>query len=351
MKIDLEKLKQREKYIGCQQHSTLPLLIWNYTNPCQFENAWDEYTIQARGLITDLEGNIVARPFKKFFNLNQTDETKLSNLVNLGEPKIYEKLDGSLGIQYYDNALPTIATRGSFVSEQADWATKWIRGKFTAGNFLPGYTYLYEIIYPENRIVVDYNGRKELVLLAVIHTDTGEEIDYVEEAKRLGLGYAQPFDGSFGDLLIKINGLSGNEEGFVLQFNNGLRVKIKGEEYVRLHRLITGFSNKSIWECLANGQGISEFLEKVPDEFYEWVRQTEADLKQQFENLAVRVGDAYKAVCELPDRKSQALQIMADFKDVSAAIFTALDNKDPSPFIWKMIKPKYSKPFRKDIDL
>ena len=59
------------------------------------------------------KGRIVARPFKKFFNLSdgRTDIT--------GEYEIYEKMDGSLGILFFYEGEWILASRGSFTSEQA----------------------------------------------------------------------------------------------------------------------------------------------------------------------------------------------------------------------------------------
>jgi RNA ligase len=350
MKIDLNEIKKREKYITTQKHNSADLLIHNYNNPCQFDGAWDEITTQTRGLITDSEGNIIARPFKKFFNLGQTPETDLGKLMELGEPLIYEKLDGSLGIQYWIDGVPQIATRGSFNSEQALWATSWL--SWQELEFNPQYTYLYEIIYPTNRIVVNYGDRAELVLIAVINTETGNEQDHITEAKRLGLSYAKPFEGNFTKLQEYIKTLPPEEEGFVLFYPQiGLRVKIKGEEYVRLHRLITGFSNKSIWELLANGQSFDELLERVPDEFFEWVKRVKMDLENSFDYFHEITAQAFEDVKSLPTRKEQAEKILKEHKDIPQLIFGLLDKKDISPMIWKMIKPKFAKPYKIDIDL
>ena len=62
-----------------QVHPTLPLTIWNYSPKVQYEGLWDEITIQCRGLVTDDEGNIVARPFGKFFNYEELDPVKIPN--------------------------------------------------------------------------------------------------------------------------------------------------------------------------------------------------------------------------------------------------------------------------------
>ena len=130
-----------------------------------------------RGLIARGDGTIVARPFPKFFNLDE--------IIARGESlpaedfEVFDKLDGSLGILYHDSAgHPRIATRGSFLSEQAARGTGLLREKYGDLRFDPACTYLFEIIYPENRIVVDYAGLTDLVLLAVIDTDSGAERPY-----------------------------------------------------------------------------------------------------------------------------------------------------------------------------
>ena len=96
-----------------QVHPTLPLTIWNYTEKVQYDNLWDGVTIQTRGLVTDDEGNIIARPFKKFFNIEE------KRYVPTEKFDVYEKLDGSLGILFNYKGEWIMSTRGSFISEQA----------------------------------------------------------------------------------------------------------------------------------------------------------------------------------------------------------------------------------------
>ncbi len=348
MRIEVEELRKRKKYITEQQHPNCQILIWNYNNPCQFDGAWDDYTIQARGLITDLEGNIIARPFKKFFNLGEKEDTKIDKLP-LEIPEITEKIDGSLGIQYYIGDKVCISTRGSFNSEQAGFATNMM-SRFKKGDFKEGFTYLYEIIYPENRIVIDYKGKKECVLLAVIETETGKEIDFRKEAERLGFNCPKKINSTIEKLVEVLPNLSGNEEGFVARYNNGLRIKMKGNEYVRLHRLITGFSTISIWDCLRHSQDIDEILKDVPDEFYDWIKMKKKELENNFSDIYTESEKAFKKIKDLPDRKTQALEILKNHKKISSEIFGLLDKEDISERIWRKLRPKFELPFKKDID-
>jgi RNA ligase len=344
MKIDLEELRKRNKYITEYKHTLSPIILWNYSQHCQFDGAWDEYTIQTRGLITDNFGNVIARPFKKFFNLGEKEETKIENLP-LEVPEITEKIDGSLGIQYYIGDKVFITTRGSFDSEQGEFATKFME-RFKKQDFKNGYTYLYEIIYPENRIVVNYGDRKDCVLLAVIETETGREIDFRAEAERLGLNCPKKINYTIEKLVELLPNLSINEEGFVVKYSNGLRVKMKGSEYLRLHKLITGFSTISIWDCLRNKQNMEDVLVGIPDEFYEWVGKQKEKLEDVFSIRYKKAMEGFKKVKNLDDRKSQALEIIKNYKEVSSEIFGLLDKKNIDEIIWKKLRPKYELPFK-----
>src|SRR5690606_7730598 len=132
------------------------------------------------------------------------------------------------------------ATKGSLSSEQAAWAAQWLsRHDLTA--LVTGTTYLAEAIYPENRIVVRYDDAG-LVLLAA-YDEGGEELSYSELVVVAdGLGWRTAKRHAFAsvaDLVAHTRGLLKDEEGFVLRFENGQRLKVKGDEYRRIHALIS----------------------------------------------------------------------------------------------------------------
>jgi RNA ligase len=138
-------LKVLEKYyndglVYKQVHPTLPLTIWNYTEKVQYEGLFDDITLQTRGLVTDDKGNVVARPFKKFFNQEEGKHTPTN------EFKVYEKMDGSYIILFNYKGEWVFASRGSFTSEQAIKA-KEISNNFNLHKLNKDYTYIFEIIY------------------------------------------------------------------------------------------------------------------------------------------------------------------------------------------------------------
>ena len=305
MKIDIKTFRDLvdQKLLSSQKHPGADLLIWNYTQKCQFDRVWSEETMMARGLITDLEGNIVARPFKKFFNLGEQD-------IQLPAEPFYvqEKFDGSLGILYWVGDTPSLATRGSFTSEQAIKGTEML-SKYDVSTLNRNYTYLFEIIYPDNRIVVDYGGEEKLVLLAVIDTETGKDMPIYDGVHKLV--YATAFTDKKIDSLKEED--SKNREGFVITFQSGLRVKVKFDEYVRIHKIVTGVNAVRVWENLKEDKFIDEWVENVPDEFHDWVMQTAFELDLAYTDIESKAKYAYELVASLETRRDQAQEIFSKY--------------------------------------
>jgi T4 RnlA family RNA ligase len=343
-KLNLQKMID-EKYISVQKHPTEELYIYSYTEKAQYDRMWNNETLSCRGLILDKDNNVIARPFSKFFNLeeaiNQGQQLPVEDFV------VQEKFDGSLGILYWVGDKPFLATRGSFVSDQSQVGTEILQGYAGYfGELNRDYTYLFEIIYPENRIVVDYKGRRDLVLLAVVDIKTGEEKDLYENCS--GFPFAGFVDG-VDDYKMLSARAEDNKEGFVIKFKSGKRYKVKFEEYVRLHRLITCVNARSIWDLLRSNQPFDELLERVPDEFYEWVKKTKEDLQFAYMNEEREALRAFDEIRLLPTRKEQALTILKKYKDISAVIFSILDEKAYAEVIWKKLRPSAEKPWKEEI--
>lgn len=348
--IDLSTFRNCEEQglLTCRAHPTGQLLIWNYTQRCQYEQVWNDITTQARGLITTPDGKIIARPFRKFFNLEQHQGD-----LPLEPFTVTTKMDGSLGILFWLDGVPQIATRGSFTSEQAVKATAILHEKYdsTIGVLNPHYTYLFEVIYPSNRIVVDYGNMEDLVLLAVIHTETGQEIDIHEsnmlKTFRGTFPFVKRYDGINDIAQLRILEEE-NAEGFVIRFASGLRLKLKFAEYLRLHRLMTHVNARVIWDLLRDGQPLDELLERVPDEFYNWIRRTQGDLLAQFQTIERHCQAIVNQIKDLPTRKEQAAIVLKT--RYPGITFTMLDQKNYQEAIWKLLYPEAARPFKIEDD-
>ncbi len=325
-----------QNYIRVNKHPEHDLYIYNYTQNAQFERVWNEITISCRGLILDANGNVAARPFPKFFNLGEMESQILPNTAF----EVFDKVDGSLGILYWIDEVPFMASRGSFASDQSDKANKMLHGKYKASWPLldKTKTYLFEIIYPENRIVLDYGASEELILLAVVDTHSGKEFPLED----IGFPIVQKFDGIKDIRTLSALNLD-NKEGFVIKYADNFRVKIKFEEYLRLHRIVTQVSNLNIWEFLKTNKSFEEILERVPDEFFTWVKQTKTNLENDYKAIEEQCKTDFK---ELESRKETALYFQTC--KYPSVLFWMLDGKDYSEIIWKMIRPEFEKPFNRE---
>jgi RNA ligase len=344
MKNLLETLERyyNEGWLIKQTHPELPLTIWNYSQSTQYAGNWDDVTLMARGLVTDNEtGEIVARPFKKFFNWEENKHTPTK------EFEVFTKEDGSLGIAFNYKGEWIIASRGSFTSEQAVWAAEFSNENLIHGvsaMFNKELTYLFEIVYKNNRIVVDYGDYEGLILLGAINTKTEEELSYNEL-----LQYAYFFDivkryDGIADYTTLKEMIGDNEEGFVIRFSNGDRCKIKGEEYLRLHRIMTNISTVSIWETLSSGGSMEDVLKDVPDEFFDKVTEVIKDLAIRFDNIRKDYIQYFTDIVfkiGIEDRRLFAEE--AKRYNHPSILFALLDKKSINPIIWRIVKPEWRK--------
>lgn len=351
LNINLDILLKYEEdgWIVKQSHPSLPLYIWNYSRNCQYKSYWNEITLNCRSLVTDFEGNIVARGFKKFFNLEEHKENEIPN----ESFEVYEKLDGSLILAFQYNNNWIICSKGSFVSEQAVAAEKLFYklnyNSYFRNNY--GHTYIFEYLSDWNRIVVKYNEER-LVLIALVDSKTTNEINIQPLASdffRKEVGFV--------DIVKKYDGISDyrklrelfsgdNREGFVVKFKSGFRIKLKYEEYIRLHRIITNITSYDIWETLKTGGDIEQLLDNVPDEFDNWVKNKVNEINNEFRNLKKEIEKEFWGLINKKD-------IAEKFKksNYTHYLFKRLNtySEELDEMIWNNIKPKFEKPFNSKI--
>lgn len=346
--------------VRMQTHPDHPHLgILNYTEKAQFDNHWDAVTLRSRGLVFDgLTEEVVALPFPKFFNYDQHGPSSAFGELPGGPFEVFDKMDGSLGIFFsYDGHWLT-ATRGSFASDQAQWAQGWIGDHITNGDgqFLdPDITYLAEIIYPQNRIVVDYKGLEDCVLLGGYNRETGREVDLyhlrqewpgpsVRPMRRFATLAALATEAS--ESVVK----GTDQEGYVVRFKeNGQRTKLKFTDYKNIHGLFTETNEKTLWAILAGGGAIGDLAEQIPDELYAWCREVADNLNHQHDELVQAVTDARHGVMaavlkteEGYTRKGFALTAQRMLKPhILKGVFMVLDGNHGklAEWAWRQLEP------------
>lgn len=388
-----------EGYVSERKHPEKDLWIYNYSAQAQYMDRWNDATINCRGLIVDKKNNIIARPFKKFFNLGQAvepmDEWQGDELAGK-DCVAYDKLDGSLGIVFHFEGEWDVATRGSFESEQAIWARKKLQTYRYA--LVPRYTYLVEIVYPENRVVCDYGDKEDLILLGATDPLNGDLL-FPHDLAWFGERAQIVAEGTLEEIL-KLPPREG-KEGLVLYFEDGQMWKLKQDDYVRLHRLVFGLTERKIWAALAvtdvrenNGYGetfggkeiamllnldletevrpipqtFNEWAREVPDEFSGWLNDVVERLDLSFQELSSRLADEsskiqlesgmatqsslkswrLEDIKKLQRERRKEYARLAKESDLCAALFAERDRKHhiADAILWKMIKPEHSRAIR-----
>lgn len=317
------------KYGHVSMQSDGDIVLFNYKSAAMFGN-WNYFETVSRGLIINrVTGEIVARPLDKFFNWMERGRKASGHIVT-----VTEKVDGSMGVLYRQNGQYKIATRGSFDSEQAIWATEYLKANYLLDGLNDELTLIFEIIYPDNRVVVDYGDRSDLVLLAVRNRFTGEVLPFYGGYDKQGVyeiaylyGFNTPQVYNFNDAtsIIECCGvIDSNQEGFVVEFSDGSRWKLKGDRYLELHKLISRISYRSVVKSIIN-DSYDKFIDALPNEFMnevlEWKKKADQDIATIREQLQ-------KDFEVAPKGKRRDFALYAKDKKYPAMLFAMLDGKD-----------------------
>lgn len=310
--------------VRSQTHPTLPLTIYVYSELTSYERLWNNVTLNCRGLVVDDKDRCIVRCLPKFFN--EDEPHALCELPYQHKPTVFDKLDGSLIQIVNDREYGLIITsKGSFNSDQSNWAKEIVNEKYTVSDFETNKTYIFELIHPKNRIVLDYKGERKLYLIAVKHTETGSEFDI----------YSDKFN-KFNKVSIvkdKEKHMSELVEGVVVKTKDH-RFKVKTGEYVRLHRIVTDFTPKRVWEALKDDTSLE--FENMPEEFEKWLNDTVTELKDNYATIENKAIQEYELTKHLTDKE---LGLTNNLK-YKGLIFMIRNGKNPTQTIWKMIKPK-----------
>jgi RNA ligase len=308
------------------------LKLVTYSKTYQYEHnsvAWDPLVQHCRGIIFDASDTlspyrIVALPFSKFFNYGEGGIHYPSAGADI--VKVFEKVDGSLGICFYWRGKWHLTTRGSLNSDIGEVGQQMLNHMLAQQRMTldPSDTRLFEIIYPENRICVDYGDARELVFLGRRNVRSGvEDYDIGSAVWRSPRKYQ--FNGR-EDLVNWLNEQKGEQfEGFVVHFSDGSIFKFKSEDYMRLHRIIAQFTFKRVLEAVQVGEQ-EDIRKALPEELipefdrYCWM------IKDKVDKIVAQVD---KAVGNAPkdSRKEFALYLQQFYKgtDIIKYAFKFLD--------------------------
>lgn len=310
------------------------LILFDYKAAAQWENRWNWFERASRGLILNTAtGEVAARPFDKFFNWGEGGRMPDGPLA-----EVTDKLDGSLGVLYRHRGEYRVATRGAFGSPQAQWATDFLHTHFDLAALPDNLTLLFEIIYPDNQVVVNYGPREDLALVGVRDRFTGEDFfrpQIAEIAQRFGFSLPDAFTfGNIAEIAEAARALALSREGWVLRFVDGQRFKIKGDAYLLVHRIKTQATFGQVLDAMQNGI-LMDLIEGVPDEYLGRVRAWQAEIEATIAGTRDRAEAAF-AEAPKEDRKTFALWVRREHMADSPYLFALLDGHDITPLIYRL---------------
>lgn len=315
------------------------LALLHYTDRAVFEKQWTPFSLCSRGLIVDLKiRRLLAVPFFKFFSLGEPSAPAVVELEALGAFEATEKLDGSMGIAFYDPSSEKfmITTKGSFDSEHGEWATALFPRSLMNTELIVGHTVMFEIVASRFRIVIDYRAKgyeEGLYLLGVRENATQRlfsraELEEFARKHDLKITRARAFN-SIAEAVDVTKGLPHSEEGYVLRFPGDIMVKLKSPEYLRLHRFLSNLSEKSLLECLTTGQEqqVLDHLPQVAEEYRDQVTAALARFHAEATKF-LEACDEHFAAAPKDSRKNFAAWVMSKPpKEYSGFLFKRMDGK------------------------
>lgn len=351
-----------------------------YKLPEQWRSAPYVERLPGRELTLSHESQVLSvehvAPTKRNFPSGRTGfdvTTKTGNYLARGV-----LVHNSLGILY--EVRPgeyQIATRGSFTSDQAYHASALWEEKYEfVWKPTPGTTPLFEIVFPANRIVVNYGDLDDIVLLEILDNETGcpaesaiadwpgpstELHPYASLREALE---APPRPG---------------QEGLVVFFPKiNERVKIKQDDYVAIHRLVFGLTARRVWEHCAvhelhaagasvksigvslkmdpgdvegvviaapDGNWMDEMAKIVPEEFLMWANKKSVEFKNAVDGWEMvaraKMGEIERLVGVNADRKQLAFEIGKEDPEIRGALYMLIDNKLIRPTAWRAMRPEH----------
>jgi T4 RnlA family RNA ligase len=221
--------------------------IFNY-RLAMYSDFIDNKAFEMRGLtfIFNEDGSLFKRYLllHKFFNLNQVPESQYSLVSDYVIKSIYNKEDGSVAsFIRLPNGNIVGKSKMSFESEQSLGMNRLYNSNSDLKRFVDwsldnDLVAVFEYVAPTNRIVLKYSD-EELILLRLRDNKTGEYLDLSKYSDKIGLVKVAPSDVGTLDELLELSNSVEDKEGWIIEFTNGLFIKIKTAWYCELHGLLT----------------------------------------------------------------------------------------------------------------
>lgn len=262
-------------------NESMGMLLIKYNDLDIDWDAYDCFYRECRSVVIDvLNDCLVLTPFRKFFNINEREETQLpivqKKIENAVRVEITDKLDGSLcSARWYKNDLIMSGSQ-ALDTNNSYRLVNYYHWMFSHNNAVQmikdyqDYTFIFEGIFPDDVHVVQYNEQMfGLHLLGMRRVADGKELSYkevVEVAEKYDVPHVKIFDMTFEEAYQDAlnDGRKANEgEGYVIDVD-GQKYKLKYNDYVMLHHALCKMvSPNAIIAAIREGRW-DDFYSKIP---------------------------------------------------------------------------------------
>ena len=255
------------------------LLVLKYSNNVWY-TGWHRLAYGCRGKVIDIDTKeVISYPFNKFFNINEIEETSIKNIKKLIRDADYvnitDKIDGTCIIVTKYRGEVIINTNGSFDSIQISMAKDLFNVKYQYfyKNIPEGYTFIFELVHPDNRIIIDYKDKKMLYLLDVRDLKDYRLLTY-RELKKIADKYKLDLVNKYNNLkledILEIaeNSEDVDREGWVVNIVKGKEtylLKVKLSEYFKLAKIRDVINIKSIYKLMLE-EKLDDFISVLGEE-------------------------------------------------------------------------------------
>ena len=363
---DWEKLLSEKPYCISISRDVMfgrKLIMFKYS---QIDSDFNiELVRECRGIILDEDTHeVICHPFNKFGNY----EEPYAADIDWKSCYVTEKLDGSLVklSRIGDNILwstngtidaykaPLVEQIGCIAKSFGELAWYAILENYCKARDLsvsdcidpdivkdwlksiikPGYTYMFELTSPYNKVVVTWH-KTELHFIGCRDNESGQEIFFGDHELSKIFDIPKIFPLRSVDECVKAaSELDVNAEGYVVVDKDFNRVKIKSPTYVALHHMRNnGVLSYERGIEIVRGNELGEVLTYFP-EFKPHLEK----IKNAYDSLIASLNESWLAYNQLDPfiietRKDKAIWIQKNFK-VPAVGFMLIDDKVESVADW-----------------
>lgn len=291
-----------------------------------FFDLYNRLYMECRGVVVDVRNETLALvPFRKFFNLNEREETSLENIKNrISKASCIEftdKLDGSMiSAGYVNNEIvvagsscnhpdrsPIVKDSCEYIENNKDYL-KMLKENINK-------TFIFEYIFPKKDLHIVQYTNTGLYLTGIRENLTGKEYSYhdvLEYAEKYHVASTKEFQTDLQHVLSHLDDKKSNEaEGFVVNID-GYKIKIKYNDYVEMNRMVySAASINYIIKAIEHGT-IDDVIAKAPEGYKVTIQKNVNDIYDMINKIDQTVENYYNLVKDL-NRKEAMIKINTEF--------------------------------------